>query len=197
MPTRHPRRFPRETNLRRRSPGTREARRTVVIITNGRRTEVKYFEGLRKEPWVTAHKVLVKFEHGDPCAAVQRAAEIRDNEEFDEAWAVCDVDEYDVENALERARNREVELILSVPSFEVWLILHYKDGCPCFVNATQANRLLRRLIPSWDKTVLNFNDFREHVPRAVDGAKRLGQPPDANPSTDVWRLVEALRSSAK
>ena len=25
-------------------------------------------------------------------------------------------------------------------------------------------------------------------------AKRLGNPPDANPSTEVWRLIESLRT---
>src|SRR5262249_8523828 len=145
----------------------------------------------------TAHKVTVKFEHGDPAIAVLRSATIRDGNEYDEAWAVCDVDEYDVKPAAESARNLEVQLVLSVPSFEVWLILHYKDGCPGFDNATQADKLLKKLIPTWDKTALDFSDFRNRVLTAVAGAKRLGEPPDANPFTSVWRLAESLRSSTE
>ena len=58
-------RLNRETNLRRRS-GTRVERRSVLIVTNGNRTEVDYFEAVRMESWVTAGKVKVKFEKGDP-----------------------------------------------------------------------------------------------------------------------------------
>lgn len=186
--------FRRETDLRRRPPGTREQRRTVLVITNGTRTEVDYFEALRAEPWVTAHKVKVKFERGDPAAVVLRAAMIRDDDEYDEAWAVCDVDEFDVKPAQESARDREIELTLSVPCFEIWLILHLTSGCPGFNNASQADAYLKGLIPSWDKAALRFSDFRDGVFDAVTRAQRLGAPPDSNPSTAVWRLIESLRT---
>jgi hypothetical protein len=186
--------FRRETDLRRRPAGARQERRTVLIVTNGKRTEVDYFNALREEPWVTVHKVVVKFQPGDPRTAVHRAAAIRDDNEYDEAWAVCDVDEYDVQPAMKTARDRGVELTLSVPSFEVWLILHHKDGCPGFNTATHAGTHLRQLIPTWDKTALDFAHFREGVSKAVTRAQQLGEPPHANPSTAVWQLVEFLRS---
>jgi len=96
--------FTRETDLQRRPPGTRAERRTVLILTNGARTEFVYFEALRKEPWVTAHKVKVKYEKGGPAAVVLRAAAIRDDNGYDEAWVVCDVDEFYVRPAQEIAR---------------------------------------------------------------------------------------------
>lgn len=43
--------FSRETNLGRRT-AVREERRTVLIVTNGQRTEVDYFEALKMESWV-------------------------------------------------------------------------------------------------------------------------------------------------
>lgn len=188
------RRFRRETDLRRRPPGTREQRRTVLIVTNGTRTEVDYFEALRTEVWVTAHKVKVKFEKGDPVAVVLRAAVIRDDDEYDETWAVCDVDEFEIKPAQEGARVRKVDLALSVPCFEVWLILHLANGCPGFNNATQVGAHLKRLMPSWDKKTLRFSDFRDGVLDAAIRARRLGEPPEANPSTAVWRLIESLRA---
>jgi hypothetical protein len=170
----------------------------VLIVTNGSRTEVDYFEALRFEPWVTADKVRVKFEPGEPATIVARAAAIRDDSEYDEAWAVCDADEFDVRAAMERALTendpeRPLTLALSVPCFEVWLILHLSDGCPGFNNAAQVGTHLKRLIASWDKRALNFDLFRAGVSDAVTRAQRLGDPPDANPSTAVWRLVESLR----
>jgi RloB-like protein len=183
----------RDTDLRRRV-NTREQRRSVLIMTNGKETEFDYFNALRDEPWITAH-VQVKFKNGGPAVAVLRAATFRDEEEYDEAWAVCDVDTFDVKQALAHADAHEVGLTLSVPCFEVWLILHLSVGCPGFNNAVQADAHLRKLLPTWDKTALSFDDFRAGVFDATARAKRLEDPPDANPSTAIWRLIDSLRGS--
>jgi hypothetical protein len=184
--------FRRETDLARRA-NTRAERRSVLIVTNGVRTEVDYFGAIRSEPWVTADKITVKFRSGEPIAVVLRAAEIRDDNAYDEAWAVCDVDEFATEAAIAAAAGREVGLALSLPSFEIWLILHVSESCPGFNNAKQTGRYLKSLLPNWDKTGLKFSDFSAGVFDAVERAKRLGEPPDANPSTAVWRLIESLR----
>jgi hypothetical protein len=73
---------------------------------------------------VTAGKVKVKFEPGAPVAIVDRAARIRDDSGYDEAWVVCDADQFDVRSAISRASKHAVELTVSVPCFEVWLVLH-------------------------------------------------------------------------
>src|SRR5260370_38724223 len=159
--TRPPRRgFPRETDLTRRV-NTRDEGRSVLIVTNGERTEVDYFNGMKKETWITAVKVIVKFEAGEPAVVVLRAAAMRDENDYDEAWVVCDVDEYDVTSAMTNAKTRQVELALSVPCFEVWLILHLSEKCPGFNDCTQADRYLKGLLPSWDKTALRFSDYHD------------------------------------
>lgn len=188
--------FRRETDLARRA-NTRTERRSVLIVTNGLRTEADYFDALRQESWVTADKVTVKFQAGEPIAVVLRAAEIRDGNGYDEAWAVCDVDEFDTDAAIAAADEREVGLALSTPSFEVWLILHLSGGCPGFNSATQAGRHLKGLLQGWEKAGLKFSDFGDGVFRAVERARRLGEPPEANPSTAVWRLIESLRDPSQ
>jgi hypothetical protein len=186
--------FPRETDLKRRV-NIRDEGRSVLIVTNGKNTEVDYFKEMREEPWITAVKVIVKFESGEPAAVVLRAAAMRDENDYDEAWVVCDVDQYDVPSAMTNSKTRQVELTLSVPCFEVWLILHLSERCPGFNNCAQADRYLKGLLPSWDKTALRFSDFRDGVFNAVGRAKRMGDPPDANPSSAVWRVVESLSSA--
>lgn len=184
--------FSRETDFRRRS-GVRDERRTVLILTNGQRTEVDYFEALKMEPWVTAGKVTVKFQSGDPNEVVNRAATIRDDSAYSEAWAVCDLDEFNVAAAYSSADDRDVALALSVPCFEVWLLLHITDKRPGFNSASQVAAHLGKYVRGWDKAKLNFKDFRDGVAAAVTRAQRLGEPPDANPSTAVWRIVQSLR----
>jgi RloB-like protein len=189
--------FSKETRLERRRD-TREQRRSVLVVTNGESTEKDYFEALRAEPWVAASnvKLKVKFENRSPVAIVTKAAGIRDENEYDEAWVVCDADDFDVRSAGTQADRQSVGLAVSVPCFEVWLILHLAAGCPGFNNATQADVHLKGLLPTWDKTSLRFLDFQSGVFDAVARAKRLDPPPDGNPSTDVWRLIEALHASS-
>ena len=176
-----------------RSTNTRDQRWTVLILTNGERTEVDYFNGIRGAGLALQEKVLiVKFRNGSLTEIVRSAAELRDYSEYDEAWAVCDVDEFDVRPAIEESTARDINLALSQPSFEVWLILHQTGNCPGFNNATQASRMLRKLVHGWEKGNLRFADFAGGILLAVGRAQQLGEPPEANPSTAVWRLIVSL-----
>lgn len=179
-----------ETDLTRRSE-VRPQRETLLVVTNGERTECDYFEALRKEPWVVV-TLRTKFENGAPDDVVALAVRIRQGDEYDKVWAVCDVDEYEVSLAIQQAKNGAIDLALSMPSFEVWLILHISEKCPRFNDATQASAFLKQLLPSWDKTNLRFSDFQNGIADAFRRAKSRGEPPDDNPSTAVWRLIEVL-----
>jgi len=183
----------RETDLGR-QPDTQVQRLTMLILTNGEKTEVDYFDALKMEPWVTVTRIRVEFRSGDPISTVEHAVRIQSESGYDKVWAVCDVDEYDVLPALQCARELGVGFALSEPCFEIWLILHKKACRRGFNNATQVDEYLRRLVPGWDKTSLDFSDFRDGVMDAVTRAKDMGEPPHAHPSTTVWRLVESLKA---
>jgi hypothetical protein len=180
------------TNLAR-SADTRDQRWTVLILSNGERTEIDYFNSLKASGFLSPGKIVTaKFRNGTPYDTVRAAAEVQTYSDYDEAWAVCDVDTFDVEGAMALSADRGVSLALSQPCFEVWLIFHKSDTCSSFDNADQARRALRRFVPSWDKSNLNFADFAEGIPAAVVRARRRGEPPDANPSTAVWRVIVSL-----
>jgi hypothetical protein len=181
-----------ETDLTRKSD-VRPQRDTLLVVTNGERTERDYFDALRSEPWVVV-VLRTKVERGAPDDVVALAVQIRHSDDYDKVWVVCDVDTYDVSQAVQRAKEGAVDLALSMPSFEVWLILHISDNCPGFNNAQQADDYLRKLLPSWDKRSLRFSDFKDGIPAAIERARKRGEPPEANPSTAVWRLVELLGS---
>ncbi len=153
-----------------------------------------YFNGIRSSGLAGRGKVMiVKFRNGSPTETVRSAAELRGYSEYDEAWAVCDVDTFDVGPAIELSATAAVNLALSQPSFEVWLILHKADSCPGLNNADQACRVLRGHVQNWDKSNLRFADFVDHILVAVERAQRLGEPPEANPSTAVRKLIVSLR----
>jgi hypothetical protein len=77
----------------------------------------------------------------------------------------------------------------------VWLIFHKSDRCPGLNGASQACDHLRKLVPSWQKECLDFAGFSNGVLDAVERAKKRGEPPDANPSTAVWRVIECVRGA--
>jgi hypothetical protein len=93
----------------------------------------------------------------------------------------------------QRADTLGVNLVWSNPCFEIWLILH-KSDCSGFIeSAKKANEKLVACLKGFDKSSLDFSDFRDGIEDAIRRAKALGSAPASNPSTDVWRLVEALR----
>ena len=164
----------------------------MLIATNGESTERTYFDSLKRESWIRA-KVVVVFERGSPVELVRGASRRQQENDYDEAWAVCDVDDYPTRDASTEARRSEVRLAWSNPCFEVWLLLHLGNHAGYVENAKKARDLLRRYIPNWDKTALDFDRFRDGVADACRRAARLDPPPDGNPSTSVEELVAALR----
>lgn len=182
----------RETDLSR-PTGVREQRQTVLVVTNGESTEVDYLTGLKQQPWVIHRLWVVKKKASSPTQVIKVAASRRDEDDFDQAWAVCDVDHYPTAGSTTEARKRNVTLLWSNPCFEVWLLLHHTDCTRYLENADKVKALLKTQVKGWDKTKLNFADFSDKIDDAVRRARKLDSPPGANPSTALWQLVEALR----
>jgi RloB-like protein len=183
----------RVTNLERRRPGTRPQRPTVFIGTNGKKTERQYLTALKVCDWVRPTRIVVKFFDGAPSYVVRRAAEGRDQDDFDEAWAICDVDEFVVPTAQTEAEAADVTLVWSNPCFELWLILHLEDCRVRLDSAVKVEEKLTRLLPNWDKANVRFDDFRAGVDIAAHRAKALSQQPTDNPSTAMWKLIEKIK----
>jgi hypothetical protein len=167
-------------------------RRTVLVATNGESTEKTYFSELKHEPWVQ-QRVVVVVEKGSPLSVVKGAARRRDRDDFDEAWAVCDVDEFPTGPAISQAKSDDVRIAWSNPCFELWLLLHKAAHGAFIADAKAAEKLMRQCIQGWKKSDLDFAEFRDSIEDAVQRAKSLGTPPDKNPSTAVWQLIEALK----
>lgn len=164
----------------------------MLVLTNGERAERDYLNGLKSQYGRALSGLNIVFDNKDPGALVTRAANMRRADFYDEAWVVCDVDEFEVSKAVANSRAESIEIAWSNPCFEVWLIIHLREGCPPLQNARDADGKLGQLLPDWDKRKLNFSDFASTVEIAIERAKRLGNAPDDNPSTSVGMLVAFL-----
>jgi hypothetical protein len=164
----------------------------MLILTNGERAERDSLNGLKLQHGRALSFANIIFDNKAPAALVTRAAAMRKEDFYDEAWTVCDVDEFEVSKAVVDGQRQAIEIAWSNPCFEVWLIIHLREGCPPLQNGRDAESKLRQLLPSWDKTKLNFADFQPYVRVAIERASKLGSAPGDNPYTSVGKLVAFL-----
>lgn len=151
---------------------TSRARRFLVV--SGGSTELAYLAGLRRIRGERSVSVTPRHRVLDPLGLVGYAARLaQEVGDFTEVWCVADADQFDIAPAAREAARHGVELVVSVPCFELWLLLHFED-CTAYLEgyAATARRLCRH-VPAYDKADLDFGDFATGVTAAVKRAKEL------------------------
>jgi hypothetical protein len=197
---------------RHRPPQTR-----LLIVCEGRETEPNYFRGLRDEEAVRQRfRIVVEKGKGGSCLAVvqQAIAEMekaaRRGKAFDEVWCVFDAELADqreqVIAAQTLADRHALQLAVSNPSFEVWLLAHFVRTKKSFAGC---DRVIEELNKHWRgefKQDYQKND-EQLYPRlagrtrtAIDNARTVRERDwasspdivDCNSATEVYLLVERL-----
>lgn len=124
---------------------------------------------------------------------------------FNQIWCIFDVDNdrvKDVNKIRHRAETEGIQTVVSNPCFELWLVLHQREQKGLVtINKIQKYAKTLNLIEGkeiaatgWPCLLDNYEDARARA-IALDKMHQLdGSPPGSNPSTDVWRLVDILRS---
>jgi len=200
---------------------TRPVKRTVLIVGEGQETEPNYFRELKCESVVSERfAVTVKKGHGrSPEAVAEEAikykhrAESRE-EDYDEVWCVLDVERLGSRQSLEKAvtmaGQNSIELCLSNPCFEVWLLAHFvresrsHSGCASVEQRLNLHwrQLCRQVYRKGDERV--YARICHLTGTAIGNAKLVRETDhrdvantaDANSSTEVYRLVSYLLGSA-
>ncbi|MGH8980000.1 MAG: RloB family protein [Acidimicrobiales bacterium] len=191
---------------------TRQPRKTLLVFCEGERTEPEYLNALKREPAVhDVAAVDIRVETGQggsvPMTLVTMAVAARrraagEEGEIDEVWCVFDVEwprnHPDLKEAAEQARQGGVEVAISNPCFELWLILHFHDHSSWLDN-DDARRLRRQLDGCTDKGL----DPHKYMPRIQEAARRAAALderhvqnatffPQDNPSSGMHRLLDAV-----
>lgn len=189
--------MPRRENSRRRRPPTRRSRPLVLVVCGAKRTEMQYLSGLRAHLGSRAIDIQIVDHPRSPEHVVTYARDYvrRSHTDFDETWCVVDVDNFDLNRARRTAVGAGIELAISSPCFELWLLLHYEQCAAYLPKCSDAHRKLQKHIVNYDKADLRFTNFVNGLNSAIARAKALnsgGVPDSKNPSTSVWRLVERM-----
>ena len=108
---------------------------------------------------------------------------------------MTDVDHYEREGgkvtaARALAAEAGIQLAVSDPCFELWLLLRHETCARHCADCGAVQRRLTAFVPAYDKARLRFADFADGLDTAVERARSLTS--GRNPSTDMWRLVTAL-----
>lgn len=110
----------------------RTERRTVLLVTNGQKTEKSYLTHLKRRVGNDI-AITVRSVNGSPETVVKELSRDRAGIScFTEVWVVVDHDGTDRRPFLDQCRKLDknhrrtsVHAIVSVPCFEVWLNAHY------------------------------------------------------------------------
>lgn len=192
----------------------------ILIVSEGRKTEPNYFSEIRQAYRLHTANVEVRpselgtapiqvvqyardlFEFGDRHKNIQPRA-------FEQVYAVFDRDDHgSYFDALTMAESLDGKLkndnkqvvrfraIASVPSFELWLLLHYED-IQAPIHRDEVMRRLKTHIPGYEKGATHaFRITCERLPVATRRAQTLAAKFHARsvpePFTAVVELVELL-----
>lgn len=184
-------------------------RRRLLVVCEGAVTEPDYLRGL--ERWARNHTVQIDIplDHGVPLTLVRRAEALADQARsaakreddaflaYDEVWCVFDIDEHpNIDDARQLARARGIQLAVSNPCFEIWILLHFRES-PGARHRHDLRRMVGQNLPGYDKH-LDFARVAPGLDDAVRRAQRLDRDaqdegePGRNPSTGAYRLVESI-----
>jgi hypothetical protein len=210
-----------EQSLQRQSRHRSEKTR-ILIVCEGKETEPNYFRGLRDEEAVRQKFSLeIRKGKGGSCVAVveQAFAEMEKaanrGENFDEVWCVFDAEQAGQRDQVIQgralARQHDIQLAISNPAFEVWLLAHFVRTRRAFADSEKVIEALNKHWRAEFGQAYEKNDeqlytrLKDQTRTAIDNARRVREQDwssasdivDCNSASDVYLLVEHLLGSAK
>lgn len=188
-------------------------------------TEVQYFEGLisiidKKDrrkykikvyPFPADGRTVPKYLIANAIAFRETFSDFR--KDMDELWVLVDKDLNNdgvLNEAVNDCKTEKINLAVSTPCFELWLLLHISDLSrlhfdinPIFNNkpnriaAQNCEKELRKVLGAYNKSRLPLDEFLPHTDTAIERAKAIDNgAADKWPTeigTRVYKLIENIQ----
>jgi hypothetical protein len=196
--------------------GRRASYDRILIVSEGSKTEPNYFSEIRAAYRLHTANVEVRpSELGTaPIQVVQYARELFEQGDrhkniqpraFEQVYAVIDRDDHDsyfdalrltcsLNGKLKNDARQFIrfEAIASVPSFELWLLLHYED-VQAPLRRDEVVRRLKQYMPEYEKGAKSaFRATRERLPVAIRRAEALAVRFRADTAPEPYTAVVGL-----
>ncbi len=193
-------------------------KKRLLIVGEGKETEPNYFGKLKKESTISKKfNITVKRGPGfSPLCVVQEVVKHKEQGEkttgkYEKVICVLDVETADKRDSLNEAiilaADKDIKLILSNPSFEVWILSHFERKARAYANC---DRVIEKLNTHWNKHFGHdyvksdkriFDNTYDNIDDAMSNAEwvrdnhhgEIKETADANSSTDVYKLIKYLR----
>jgi hypothetical protein len=119
----------RPESYRRKGP-TREPYDSVLIVCEGGKTEPQYLDGLKVAFKLSSANIRVTSATGsDPVSIVRFAERLCHTERYDRVYCVFDRDGHaNFADAIGLVRQLGYREIVSLPCFEMWILLHFMSS---------------------------------------------------------------------
>ena len=197
---------------RSRNQKNRKTKNIIVIECEGKnKTEEVYFQNFQSRE----NDFRIEFAYGndtDPITMIRRLTKYITDKDInlkdgDIAYCVFDTDvskkkQPQIEEALKIAKEEGIEVIMSVPSFEIWYLLHLCYTTKPFTSNKKLIAELEKKLPEYNKSSNIYSLIKDYTNTAIENAKKLedihtkdGQAIckiDCNPSTYVYKTVEYI-----
>lgn len=176
-----------------------------LIVTEGTKTEPLYFRSLLRLWNISWNVDVFPATHSSPNHVLFKARELARSDSYDAVYCVIDRDIHpDFDDAVEKMRKNGFRPIISVPCFEVWLLLHFKYTTKSYYGKNQnaAAAAVTEDLKATDETyaknnIAFFQKILSLTDTAIKNAHRLEQEHLQEPTTDVHHLVLELQELAR
>ncbi len=213
--------------IERRGSKPRQTKPVILIVTEGEKSEPKYFEHFRTRQNNVDVRVVPNSKNGgktDYGSLIRKAVKICNDDDLsprrgDSIWIVADGDvNYQAADAIgkknaalsearKKAEKESFALIISNPCFELWYLLHLRYTTAHFPDYDAVKKALEQAgIADYEKHNDLYDQLASKTLDAIRNAKRLEAHQvengfvlplgiDANPFTEVYKLVEKLENA--
>lgn len=177
----------------------RQPQRPVILVVCEGQTEEACFRAVKAHYGrSTTVNIKIARDRSDPVRVVEKGIHDNRNDDFDRVFCVVDGDKPD-RTALARKRigkRENLDLIVSIPCFEVWLLLHFETSDAPFAECAAVCARLKEKehMPDYVKGIhYDFASITPRIDAAIENAKWLVGRNLANPSTDVHNVLTCIR----
>ena len=210
--------------IERRGSKPRRTKPVILIVTEGEKSEPKYFEHFRTRQNNVEVRVVPNSKNGgktDYLNLIRKASRICKDDDLspksgDSVWIVADGDvNYQAADAIKKknealtqarttAEKEAYSLLISNPCFELWYLLHLRYTTAHLPDYDAVKKALEQAgIKDYEKHNDLYEQLASETIEVIKRAKRLEAHQvengftlplglDANPFTEVYRLVEKL-----
>jgi RloB-like protein len=186
----------------------------VLIVCEDSKSSPSYLEAIRDDLKLSPNIDI----HGEECGSapvsvVEYAKKLMEKDTgYDKVYCVIDRDQHpNFQKVLKSAKDKKIKVIVSIPCFEYWLLLHFKYITSPFQAAQGSHcgeviKALKKLKGHWSNYEKSKNFLKEHYScclkekqdTAITNAKTRAsmcqddQLKDKNPYTQMYLLIEYL-----